>query len=225
MRILLAEDERDMNRVITRRLVWEGFSVDSCFDGQEALDYLASASYDAVILDVMMPKLDGFGVVEAMRGRGDATPVLFLTARDAPDDKVAGLDMGGDDYLVKPFEFEELTARLRALTRRRGGSRTAVYRCGDLTVDSARHIVRRSSTEIHLTAKEYALLEYLIRNQGQVLSREQIEENLWSFDSAAGSNVVEVYVRLLRKKIDEGFEPKLIRTVRGYGYVLREGQG
>lgn len=225
MRILLAEDERDMNRVITRRLVWEGFSVDSCFDGQEALDYLASASYDAAILDVMMPKLDGFGVVAAMRERGDATPVLFLTARDALDDKVAGLDMGGDDYLVKPFEFEELTARLRALTRRRGGSRTAVFRCGDLTVDSARHLVKRGSAEIHLTAKEFALLEYLIRNQGQVLSREQIEENLWSFDSAAGSNVVEVYVRLLRKKIDEGFEPKLIRTVRGYGYVLREGQG
>lgn len=225
MRILLAEDEKDMNRVITRRLTWEGFSVDSCFDGQEALDYLQSAHYDVAILDVMMPRLDGFGVVTRMREAGDSTPVLFLTARDTLDDKVSGLDLGGDDYLVKPFEFEELTARLRVLTRRRGGNRTSVYRCGDLSVDTARHLVRRGDREIRLTAREYALLEYLIRNQGVVLSREQIEENLWSFDSAAGSNVVEVYIRLLRKKIDEGFEPKLIRTVRGYGYVLRGGQG
>lgn len=225
MRILLAEDEVDMNRVIARRLSWEGCSVDSCFDGQEALDYLESAEYDAVILDVMMPGVDGFQVVETMRRRGDRTPVLFLTARDALEDKIAGLDIGADDYLVKPFEFGELMARIRALTRRRSGCPTSVYTCGDLTVDGARHRVTRAGEEIRLAAKEYALLEYLIRNKEIVLSREQIETNLWNYDYAAASNVVDVYIRLLRRKIDEGRAVKLIQTVRGYGYVLREDRG
>lgn len=223
MRILVAEDERDMNQIIVRRLTWEGYTVDACYDGQEALDYLEGAQYDGVILDVMMPRLDGFQVVQAMRDRGDATPVLFLTARDTLADKVAGLDLGGDDYLVKPFQFEELLARLRAMTRRQAGKPSNEYTCGDLTVDSARHIVTRGGEEIQLAAKEYALLEYLIRNQGIVLSREQIESNLWSYDYAGGSNLVDVYIRLLRKKLDDGYETKLIHTVRGYGYVLKEG--
>ncbi len=222
MRILLAEDERDMNRVITRRLTWEGYSVDSCFDGQEALDYLESASYDAAVLDVMMPRMDGFQVLEIMRGRGDETPVLFLTARDGLKDKVEGLDLGADDYLVKPFEFEELMARIRVMTRRKGIRYSNIYSCGDLTVDSVRHKVQRSGTVIELTAKEYALLEYMIRNKGIVLSREQIETNLWNYDSIVGSNVVDVYIRMLRRKIDDGWETKLIHTVRGYGYVLKE---
>lgn len=224
MRILVAEDERDMNQVIVRRLAWEGYSVDACYDGQEALDYLAAAQYDSVILDVMMPRLDGFEVVRAMRERGDETPVLFLTARDTLRDKVEGLDLGGDDYLVKPFQFDELLARLRAMTRRKAGQRSNVYTCGDLEVDGARHTVTRGGREIQLAAKEYALLEYLIRNKGIVVSREQIETNLWSYDYIAGSNVVDVYIRLLRKKIDEDFDEKLIQTVRGYGYVLREGR-
>ncbi len=223
MRILVAEDERDMNQVIVRRLNWEGYTVDACYDGLEAMDHLAGAEYDGVILDVMMPKMDGFQVVEAMRARGDDTPVLFLTARDALSDKVAGLDLGGDDYLVKPFQFEELLARLRAMTRRQAGKPTNVYTCGDLTVDSARHVVTRGDTSIQLAAKEYALLEYLIRNQGIVLSREQIESNLWSYDYTGGSNLVDVYIRLLRKKLDDGRDVKLIHTVRGYGYVLKEG--
>lgn len=222
MRILLAEDEKDMNRVITRRLSWEGYSVDSCFDGQEALDYLAAVEYDAVVLDVMMPRVDGFEVLTRMREQGDDTPVLFLTARDALADKVEGLDLGADDYLVKPFEFEELMARLRVLTRRKGGAQSNTYTCGDLAVDGARHRVTRGGVEIELTAKEYALLEYLIRNKGIVLSREQIETNLWSGDYIVGSNVVDVYIRMLRKKVDADFEPKLIQTVRGYGYVLKE---
>ena len=222
MRILLAEDEKSLNRVITRRLGWEGYSVDSCFDGQEALDYLAAVDYDAVILDVMMPRVDGFEVLTQLRERGDDTPVLFLTARDSLADKIEGLDLGADDYLVKPFEFEELMARLRVLTRRKGASKTNTYICADLTVDTARHRVTRGETELALTAKEYALLDYLIRNKDLVLSREQIEENLWSGDYIVGSNVVDVYIRMLRKKVDADFEPKLIQTVRGYGYVLKE---
>ena len=166
MRILLAEDEKALNRVITRRLGWEGYSVDSCFDGQEALDYLDAVKYDAVVLDVMMPRVDGFEVLTQMRERGDDTPVLFLTARDSLADKVEGLDLGADDYLVKPFEFEELMARLRVLTRRKSSAKSNAYVCGDLTVDAARHRVTRGDTEIALTAKEYALLEYLIRNKG-----------------------------------------------------------
>lgn len=222
MRILLAEDDRAINRVIVRRLKWEGYSADACFDGREALDYLDVVEYDAVILDVMMPGMDGFEVLTRMRERGDKTPVLFLTARDSLADKVEGLDLGADDYLVKPFEFEELMARLRVLIRRKGSSVSNVYSCADLTVDSARHRVTRGGTEITLTAREYALLEYLIRNKGLVLSRDQIETNLWSGDYIVGSNVVDVYIRMLRKKIDSDYSPKLIQTVRGYGYVLKE---
>lgn len=222
MRILLAEDDRAINRVIVRRLKWESYSVDACFDGREALDYLDVVDYDAVILDVMMPGMDGFEVLTRMRERGDKTPVLFLTARDSLADKVEGLDLGADDYLVKPFEFEELMARLRVLIRRKGSSVSNVYSCADLTVDSARHRVTRGGTEITLTAREYALLEYLIRNKGLVLSRDQIETNLWSGDYIVGSNVVDVYIRMLRKKIDADYSPKLIQTVRGYGYVLKE---
>ena len=224
MRILLAEDEKSLNRVITRRLGWEGYSVDSCFDGREALDYLAAVEYDAVILDVMMPYVDGFEVLTQLRDRGDDTPVLFLTARDALADKVEGLDLGADDYLVKPFEFEELMARLRVLTRRKTAAKSNLYVCGDLTVDIARHRVARGNTEIELTAKEYALLEYLIRNKGVVVSRQQIETNLWNGDTIVGSNVVDVYIRMLRKKVDADYETKLIQTVRGYGYVLKESE-
>lgn len=225
MRVLLAEDEKNLNRVITRRLGWEGYQVDSCMDGQEAMDYLAVYSYDVVILDVMMPRMDGFEVLTKMREKGDDTPVLFLTARDSLEDKVEGLDLGADDYLVKPFEFDELLARLRVLTRRRGDASTNLYTIADLCVDTTHHQVTRGGEEINLTAKEYALLEYLIRNKGVVLSRDQIEMNLWNGDSIVGSNVVDVYIRMLRKKVDADREPKLIQTVRGFGYVLRETQG
>ena len=222
MRILLAEDELDMNRIIARQLAWEGYTVDACFDGQEALDYFESTDYDAAVLDVMMPKLDGFQVVERLRAAGNHTPVLFLTARDSLADKVEGLDIGGDDYLVKPFEFEELAARLRVLLRRKLGEQATVFTCGDLTLDVTRHIVTRGGKEIRLAAKEYALLEYMIRHKGVVLSREQIESNLWNYDEMIGSNVVDVYIRMLRKKIDEGYDVKLIQTIRGYGYALKE---
>ena len=223
MRILLAEDERDLNRIIAKKLTADGYSVDCCFDGAEALDYAASADYDVMVLDIMMPKLDGLAVLRTLRQRGDATPVLLLTARDAVPDRVKGLDSGANDYLVKPFSLEELAARLRALTRTRYGQASAALTVADLTLDSASHTVTRGGQPITLSAKEFQLLEYLMHNQGRVLSREQIENHIWNFDYEGGTNVVDVYISYLRKKIDGGQAVKLIHTVRSRGYVLKEG--
>ena len=222
MRVLIAEDQKDLNKVLTKKLTAEGYSVDSCFDGEEALDFLNMAQYDGVILDIMMPRLDGLSVVKHMRASGDATPVLFLTARDSVEDKVRGLDLGANDYLVKPFSFEELMARVRALTRKSTAENSPVYEICDLKLDTGSHSVTRSDKKIKLSAKEFALLEYLLRNKGQVLSREKIENNLWNFDYEGGTNAVDVYIRYLRKKIDEDFSPRLIHTVRGVGYVLKD---
>ena len=222
MRVLLAEDERDLNRIIVQQLILEGYSVDSCFDGLEAIDALNVTDYDVIILDIMMPGADGFEVLRTLRNNGKTTPVLFLTARDAIADRVKGLDSGANDYLVKPFSFEELMARLRALTRTAFGKTDNIIKVADLTLDLASHTVQRAGKEISLSAKEYALLEYLMCNQGIVLSREKIEDHIWNFDYEGGTNVVDVYIRYLRKKLDEGHEKKLIHTVRGSGYVLRE---
>ncbi len=222
MRILLAEDERDLNHIIAKRLTAEGYSVDCCFDGQEAIDILSYTDYDALILDVMMPRADGYAVLRALRDKGKTTPVLFLTARDAVADRVKGLDSGANDYLVKPFSFEELFARLRAMTRTSFGTTENVLRVDDLTLDRASQTVRRGNREIALSAKEYALLEYLMLNSGVVLSREKIEDHIWNFDYEGGTNVVDVYISYLRKKIDEGEKTKLIHTVRARGYVLRK---
>ena len=222
MRILIAEDQKDLNKVLTKKLTAEGYSVDSCFDGEEALDFLNMAQYDGVILDIMMPRLDGLSVVKHMRASGDAAPVLFLTARDSVEEKVRGLDLGANDYLVKPFSFEELMARVRALTRKSTAENSPVYEICDLKLDTGSHSVTRSDKKIKLSAKEFALLEYLLRNKGQVLSREKIENNLWNFDYEGGTNAVDVYIRYLRKKIDEDFSPRLIHTVRGVGYVLKD---
>ena len=219
MRLLLAEDERDLNAIITKKLTKEGYSVDSCFDGQEALDCLAVAEYDCIILDIMMPQRDGFEVLKTIRAKGNTVPVLFLTARDSVSDKIKGLDSGANDYIVKPFSLEELTARIRAHTRQKGGT-DSVYTVKDLTLDTASHIVTRGGREIPLSAKEYQLLEYLMKNEGTVLSREKIENHIWNFDYEGGTNVVDVYIRYLRKKIDEGHEEKLIKTVRGAGYKI-----
>ena len=223
MRILFAEDEKDLNSVVTEALKEEQYSVDSCFDGQEALDCFAAAEYDAVILDVMMPGKDGYEVLKEIRRRNTAVPVLFLTARDAVKDRVRGLDAGANDYLVKPFSLEELLARIRAMTRK-GHEHAAgtILTCGDLSMDVAAHVVRRGGRQIELTAKEYQLLEYLLYNQGVVLSRRKIEDHIWNFDYEGGTNVVDVYIRYLRQKIDKDFEKKLIRTKRGVGYVLME---
>lgn len=222
MRILIAEDEPDMNALIARKLGMEGYAVDSCPDGLQALEYIRSMDYDAIILDIMMPGMDGLEVLRTMRGLGIGTPVLFLTARDAVDDRVTGLDMGANDYIVKPFSFKELMARLRVLTREQSGEITNTYTVGDLTVDTAAHVVLRGGKEVKLSAREYAILEYLISNKGIVLSRERIEAHVWNYEYAVSSNAVDVHIRHLREKIDKGSGAKLIHTVRGTGYILRE---
>lgn len=222
MRILFAEDERDLNKIITKKLISDGYSVDNCFDGQEAINLLKAAEYDAIILDIMMPRLSGFEVLDFIRDSGNATPVLFLTARDSVEDKVRGLDNGANDYLVKPFSFDELTARIRALTRKNSSTLTSEIKIDNLTLNYSTHIVTRGGKNITLSAKEFALLEYFMINKNIVLSREKIENHIWNFDYEGGTNVVDVYVRYLRKKIDDGNNKKLIHTVRGSGYVIRE---
>lgn len=220
MRILIAEDEKDLNLLIEKKLIREGYSVDCAFDGAEALDFAELAEYDLIILDVMMPVYDGFEVLKKLRDKRINTPVIFLTARDAVSDRVRGLDGGANDYIVKPFSFDELMARIRANTRQNTGEQSSVYTVKDLKLDTARHIVSRGDRKIELSAKEYQLLEFLMKNSGIVLSRESIENHIWNFDYEGGTNVVDVYIRYLRKKIDDGYDEKLIKTVRGTGYSI-----
>ena len=220
MRILVAEDERDLNNVICNKLRASGYSVDACFNGTDALDYILLNRYDGVLMDIMMPGLDGYEVVRRMREKKNATPVLFLTARDSTEDIVKGLDLGANDYLIKPFSFDELLARIRVMTRSIP-SQTSVYTAADLVVDCAARTVKRGNDVIDLSPKEFALLEYLIINKGVVLSREAIEDHIYDVDYEGGSNVVNVYIRFLRRKIDEPYDTKLIHTVWGAGYVLR----
>lgn len=222
MRILVAEDERDMNRLISKRLVAENYSVDSCYDGVQVMEYLECAEYDGIILDIMMPRMDGIQVLKKMRSQNCQIPVLLLTARDSIEDRVNGLDAGADDYLVKPFAFEELLARIRVMLRKPASVKSNVYRAGDLEVHVDTCQVFRGGKEISLSGKEFSLLRYMIQNQGIILSREKLEQHIWNYDFSGGSNVIDVYIRYLRKKIDEGQEKKLIHTVRGVGYVLRE---
>lgn len=221
MRLLVAEDEKQLNRLITRTLEEAGCSVDSVFDGEAALDYLEAAEYDLAVLDIMMPKLDGISVLKHYRSRGGKTPALFLTARDGIDDRVQGLDSGADDYIVKPFSFDELLARIRAVVRRSAARADNVLTEADLVLDLSSHRVTRSGREIELSSKEYQILEYLMLNKNQVLDREKVRSHIWSWDYDGQSNVVDVYISILRKKIDDGFEPKLIHTVRGSGYILQ----
>lgn len=223
MRILVVEDEKHLNRIISEAMEDEGYSVDSCFNGADALEYALSAKYDVMILDIMLPKLDGLELVRRLRRRGDATPVLFLTARDSVADKVEGLESGGDYYLTKPFDFQELLAVVHVMTRKYTGNRSNIYTIADLTLDPAAKTVVRAGKNIELTQKEFSLLEYMVRNRGVVLSREMIENNLWNYDYEGGTNVVDVYVGYLRKKMDTGFDKKLIHTVWGTGWVLKEG--
>ena len=222
MRILVVEDEKRLNRIISEALEDEGYSVDSCFNGLDALDYAAGADYDVIILDIMMPRMDGLEVVRRLRSGGNSTPVLFLTARDSVADRVTGLESGGDYYLVKPFDFQELMAVVRVMTRKYTGNRSNVYTIADLRLDATAKTVTRAGKNIELTAKEFALLEYMLRNKGVVLSRQQIEDNLWSLDYAGDTNVVDVYISYLRKKLELPGERKLLHTVRGMGWVLKE---
>ncbi len=222
MRILIVEDEPDLLDALKKQLQSSGYSVDACSNGLDAEHYLKMAAYDAVVLDIMLPGIDGLTLLKKMRAAGDATHVLLLTALDGVDNKVRGLDAGADDYLVKPFAFDELLARLRVLVRRRSGQTTNVLEYAGLKMDLNSRSVTRSGQEITLSSKEFAVLEYLLRNQGRVLSREKIENHVWNYDFEGGSNVVDVYIRYLRKKIDAGFGTKLLQTIRGAGYVLKE---
>ena len=222
MRILVVEDEKDLRNIIKKRLVREHYSVDVCGDGEEALDYMEMTSYDGVLLDIMLPGKDGFAVLKEVRQMGNDTPILLLTARDGIEDRVKGLDLGADDYLIKPFAFEELLARIRVMMRRNPQFVTNQLKIADLTLDRDTRIVTRAGKEISLSSKEFMVLECLMRNQKIVMTRQQIEQNAWNYDYEGGSNVIDVYIRYLRKKIDAGYEKKLIHTVRGTGYVMRE---
>ena len=221
MRILIAEDEPDLNQLIKKRLKEADYSVDSCYNGQEVFDYLLGAEYDALILDVMMPKMSGLEVLSRLRREKNTVPVLLLTAKDSIEDRVKWLDAGADDYLIKPFAFEELLARLRVLLRKPTSEKTTVLKVADLTLQLDTRRVFRGDREVELSSKEYSLLRYMMQNAGLVLSRDKLEQHVWDYDFSGGSNVIDVYIRYLRKKIDDGHEQKLIHTVRGHGYVLR----
>ena len=221
MRILVVEDEVNLNDIIVKKLKLEHYGVDSCFDGKEALDYIFSAEYDVILLDIMLPKLDGFEVLKKIRNKNIKTPVLLLTAHDGIEDRVQGLDFGADDYLVKPFAFDELLARIRVLLRRNTDNASNIFTLSNLTVNCNSHEVFRDNTSIKLSTREFTILEYMIRNKEKVLSREKIEQHIWDYNYEGGTNVVDVYIRYLRKKIDDNFSPKLIHTIRGIGYILK----
>lgn len=222
MRLLVVEDQKDLNEIITRKLTNEHYSVDSCFSGDEALDFMRCAEYDGVILDIMLPGITGIGVLKEIRSAGDTTPVLLLTAMGTVEDRVAGLDAGADDYLVKPFDFDELMARIRAMIRRGGERASSVMTSGDLVLDSAARQVTRGGKEITLTAREFDILEYLMQNEGRVLSRDKLSNHVWNYDYDGGSNVIDVYMYHLRRKVDDGFDEKKIVTVKGAGYMLKK---
>ena len=221
VRVLLVEDEVKMARAIRRGLEHEGYAVDVVTDGEDAVSRGSEYDYDAVVLDVMLPGLDGFSVCDALRSRGRWAPVLMLTARDAIEDRVRGLDVGADDYLIKPFAFSELLARLRALIRRGAGERPAALEVGDVVLDAAAHAVTRSNRAVALSPREFSLLEFLMRHPGEVVTRTQILEHVWDYDYGGLSNVVDVYVGYLRKKLEQPFDRPFIHTVRGVGYTVR----
>jgi len=222
MHVLVVEDEKKVASFIQRGLEAEHYSVDLAYDGEEGLTQLFDGDYDLLILDVMLPKRDGLSMLREVRKHGVQIPVLLLTARDTLADKVAGLDQGADDYLTKPFAFEELLARVRALLRRGTPTQPLTLTLTDLSLDPITHQVTRAGKKIDLTAKEFSLLEFFLRNPGRVLSRALIAQHVWGVDFDTFTNVIDVYVKYLRKKIDSDFEPKLIHTVRGAGYVMKE---
>jgi two-component system OmpR family response regulator len=225
MRILIVEDEPKLARLLARGLGEEGHAADIAATGEQALWMAGAAAYDAIVLDVMLPGVDGFAVCRTLRAREVWTPVLMLTARDAVEDRIEGLDTGADDYLLKPFAFSELLARLRALVRRGQGERPTQLDAGDLRLDPAAHRVWRGETEIELSAKEFALLELFLRHAGEALSRVQLLDGAWDMAFESRSNVIDVYVRYLREKIDRPFGRRALETVRGIGYRLREDGG
>lgn len=220
MRILVVEDERDLNSIICNKLMKEGYNVDACYDGMAALDYMEAERYDGAIMDIMIPGKDGIEVLKNIREAGIQVPVLFLTAKAHTQDIVDGLDAGASDYMTKPFEFSELMARLRVMLRIKTDINENFISCGSLVVDMNTKRAVRDGVVIDLTVREYAILEYLARNKNVVVTREQIRANIWNVEEDINSNVVDVYIRYLRKKIDDNFEQKLIHTIRGVGYKL-----
>ena len=223
MKILVVEDEKDLNKIITKYLKKSNYSVDSAYDGEEALDYINVGEYDVIILDIMMPKMNGYDFIKRIRRDKNNVAVLMLTAKDSLEDKVKGLDLKADDYLVKPFEFDELLARIRAMLRRNyRESATNILVIGDVELDTVKKSVTKNRNIIELTAKEYEVLEYLLRNKNHILSREQIREHVWDFDYEGESNIIDVLIKNIRQKIDDNKEESIIQTKRGAGYVIRE---
>ena len=222
MRLLIAEDEKHLNKTLNERLTKAGYTVDSCFDGEDALYYIENTQYDGIILDVMMPKINGFEVLRIIRERKILTPVLMLTAKDADEDVITGLDTGANDYLTKPFSFAVLCARIRAMLRVKENVTGTVLEIADLTVDTTTRVVKRGDNIIELSSKEYSILEYLMRNKGIIVSKEKIEENIWNYEYEGSSDVIKVYIHHLRKKIDDNYEKKLLHTVKNVGYVIKE---
>lgn len=222
MRLLIVEDEKTLNETITERLTKAGYSVDNCFDGEDALYYIENTRYDGIILDVMIPKINGFEVLRTIRRQKILTPVLLLTAKDSDEDIINGLDIGANDYLTKPFSFGVLCARIRAMLRVKEKVTGAVLEVADLCVDTTARTVSRGGNKIELSSKEYSVLEYLMRNKGIVVPKEKIEENIWNYEYEGTSDVIKVYIHHLRKKIDGNYEQKLLHTVKNAGYVIKE---
>ena len=228
MRVLVVEDEQKINRTVCQALREESYAVDAAYDGEEGEQLSEINDYDLIILDIMLPKKDGLRVCADIRRRGDATPILLLTAKDAPEDRIHGLDSGADDYLVKPFHMGELMARVRALLRRDSTAKSTQLQVDDLVLDTSSHRVTRDDAPIELTSKEYAILEYFMRHPNQVLTRTMISEHVWDDEFDSFSNIIDVYIRRLRRKIDDPSPTKLLHTIRGSGYrfgVLENGRG
>jgi DNA-binding response OmpR family regulator len=222
MRVLLVEDNHRLNASLRQSLIEDGYAVDPAYDGEEGEELACMTAYDVIVLDIMLPIKDGLEVCRSLRKKRINTPILMLTARDTVDDRIIGLDSGADDYLIKPFAMGELRARLRALLRRDSDDKSSLLTIGDLTLDPATHTVQRAGQGIQLTAKEFSLLEYFMRNADRMISRQMVEDHVWDYDFVSGSNVVDVYIRRLRRKIDDPFEVKLFETVRGAGYRLHK---
>ena len=221
MKILVVEDERDLNRIITKHLKKNNYSVDSCFDGQEALDFISYSEYDLIITDIMMPNVNGYEFIDKLRANKNNTPVIMLTAKDTLEDKIVGLDSGADDYIVKPFEFDELLARIRVLMRRNYGLATNIIQIEDVVLDISKKQVTKSKELIDLTGKEYEVLEYLMKNKGSILSRDQILNHVWDYEYVGASNIVDVIIKNIRKKLDRGEGNTIIFTKRGLGYFVK----
>ena len=222
MRLLVVEDEKKTASFVRKALQAEGFAVDVCHNGEDALAAASATPFDGIILDIMLPGRDGLSVLRRLREGKDTTPVLLLSARGEVSERVEGLNQGADDYLPKPFELVELVARVRALTRRSGENRSTMLRVADLTLDTQTRRAQRGGAEIELTAREYRLLEFLMLSAGRLCGRMMILEKVWDYDFDPGTNLVDVYIKRLREKVDAGFEPKLLHTVRGMGYVMKE---